>query len=57
LFTPTARAWRSLAWDHEVIALCVVAIVLTLVIIRLLQVVRAAKLQRKIDELEKLRSD
>lgn len=50
-------SWRSLAWDHEVIALCVVAIVLALVIIRLLQVVRAAKLQRKIDELEKLRSD
>lgn len=50
-------SWRSLAWDHEVIALCIVAIVLALVIIRLLQVVRAAKLQRKIDELEKLRSD
>jgi low affinity Fe/Cu permease len=46
---------RSLAWDHEVIALCAVVILLALGIIRLLQVLRVAKLQRKIDELEKLR--
>jgi hypothetical protein len=49
--------WRSLAWDHEVIGLCVVMILLTLGIIRLLQMLRVAKLQRKIDELEKLRSE
>lgn len=46
---------RSLAWDHEVIALCAVIILLGLGIIRLLQVLRVAKLQSKIDELDNLR--
>jgi len=48
-------SWRSLAWDHEVIALCSVIILLGIGIIRLVQALRVAKLQKKIDELEKLR--
>lgn len=47
-------SWRSLAWDHEVIILCAIIIALMFGIIRLVQILRVAKLQRKIDELDKL---
>ena len=49
--------WRSLAWDHEVIILAAVIIALGFGIIWLLNVLAATKLQRKIDELDKLRED
>ena len=45
---------RSLAWDHEVIVLGGIIAVLIFGIVRLLQVVRVGRLQRKIDELDKL---
>ena len=49
--------WRSLAWDHEVIILVAVIMALGFGIIWLVNVLAATKLQRKIDELDKLRED
>ena len=49
--------WRSLAWDHEVIILAAVIMALGFGVIWLVNVLAATKLQRKIDELDKLRED
>jgi uncharacterized membrane protein YedE/YeeE len=49
--------WRSLRWDHEIIGLVAIGIALAFGIVRLLQVIRVARLQSKIDELDRLRRE
>jgi hypothetical protein len=48
-------AGRSLAWDHEVIVLGVIIMALIVGSVRLVQLLGASRLQRKIDELDRLR--
>lgn len=45
---------RSLAWDHEIILLASAVVVLFFAIVWLINALAAMKLQRKIDELDKL---
>ncbi len=47
---------RTLAWDHQIIILCSVIVALTFAIIWLLNAWGAERLQRRIDELDKLRA-
>jgi len=53
-WTQFHASWRSLAWDHEVIILSSVIVVLALVVVLLVQRLRVLRLQRRIDELDKL---
>lgn len=46
---------RTLAWDHQIVILCSVIVALTFAIIWLLNAWAAERLQRRIDELDKLR--
>lgn len=48
-------AGRSLAWDHQVIVLGAIIAALIVGVVRLVQLNAAGKLQRKIDELDRLR--
>ncbi len=48
---------RTIAWDHQVIVLCTVIVALVFGVVWLLNVWAAERLQRRIDELDKLRSD
>jgi len=47
---------RTLAWDHQIVILCSAIVALTFAIIWLLNAWAAERLQRRIDELDKLRS-
>jgi hypothetical protein len=47
--------WRTLAWDHEVIVLGGIIAVLIIGVIFLIQRLIALQLQRKIDELDRLK--
>jgi Flp pilus assembly protein TadB len=47
---------RTIAWDHQVIILCTLIVALVFAIVWLLNVWAAERLQRRIDELDKLRS-
>ncbi|MEI9988876.1 MAG: hypothetical protein WDM86_02455 [Rhizomicrobium sp.] len=47
--------WRTLASDHEVIVLGAIIAALIVAIVWLVQVIGAARLQRKIDELDRLK--
>jgi hypothetical protein len=46
---------RALAWDHQVVVLCSVIVALTFAIVWLLNAWAAERLQRRIDDLDKLR--
>lgn len=46
---------RTLAWDHQIIILCSAIVALTFVIVWLLNAWAAERLQRRIDDLDKLR--
>lgn len=46
---------RTLAWDHQIVILCSVIVALTFAIVWLLNAWAAERLQRRIDELDKLR--
>ena len=47
---------RTLAWDHQMVILCSVIVALTFAIIWLLNAWGAERLQRRIDQLDKLRA-
>ena len=47
---------RTLAWDHQIVVLCSAIVALTFVIVWLLNAWAAERLQRRIAELDKLRS-
>jgi small neutral amino acid transporter SnatA (MarC family) len=46
---------RSIAWDHQVIILCAIIVFLVFGLVWLLNALGAEKLQRRIDELDRLR--
>lgn len=46
---------RTLAWDHQIVILCSAIVALTIAIVWLLNAWAAERLQRRIDELDKLR--
>ncbi len=48
---------RTIAWDHQVIILCLIIVVLVFGIVWSLNALGAAKLQRQIDELDRLRAE